>query len=208
MDASLDVDRGELEAGIKTLRRTTDSDQRGEAVFEFEDDQLLIHCGGVTVRAQAHGNWPGRARLASSVLMGAGRGLPPDDPLTLAVEDGTLYIGTLKLSCTWDSTGRPLIELPMNPNWTTLLQISRHYDQKTIEGSGITELITEAEERLNDKIDSATRKLESLGVTREDLEQLVEEKLAGEEEPDALIGPDQQRLPLRLDGDQLILGDD
>lgn len=208
MDAALQVNRRHLISGIQTIRRTTTPAERGEALLEFEDGRLCIYCGGVDVQAEAVGHWSGRAHVASSFLMRAERAIPTDDPLMLVVADGRLQLGSLRIRCSWDGTRAPVIHLPMNPNLRTLLTVSRQFSDSAIAGSGISELVTEAEERLRRALDSAARTLEPIGISRHDLESLINTKLRSSKRPDFLFGPEQGRLPLRFDGEQLVLGDE
>lgn len=208
MDASLKVDRQELKRALKTFRQTIDDREWRSAFVEFEDGSLVIECGGVEVRAEASGYWPGRARISSSLLSQVGSALPEEDPLMIEVDEDQLRMGSLKVNCGWDTTGQARIHVPLHTNLMTLLKISRRYDEEIIRSSGIAGMVSLAEDRLREKLDRVSQYLENLGVTRRDLEEIVERELDSLEEPDSLIGPGQKRMPLRYDGQQLTLEDE
>lgn len=202
--ASLEVAREDFEEALKTFGRTIDDREWRSAFLEFEDGSLVIECGNVTVGTDASGHWPGRVRISSAILARAARALPQENPLTVAVDGDQLLLGSLRLNCAWNTGNRPRLKVPLHANLKALLKISRRYDRETIRASGIAAMVGVAEDRLREKLDRASRYLENLGVTRKELQELVEAKLEASEEPDGLLGPNQKELPLRYDGDQLI----
>lgn len=206
MEASVTVHRNELTDALTTLRRTTERSERGEAVLSFEDGHLVIHCGGASVQVPAEGNWPGRLRMNSAALLGLSKNPPEENHLELKVGEGRIYFGTLAISGTWDETERELVTIPMNANLFRLLQVDQQYSDDVLEGSGLMGKIREARKKRTELLEKASAALAPLRIGRDDLEDLLEARLASEEEVESLLGSDQQNLPLELDGDQLGLG--
>lgn len=207
MKGSAEVNRQEFAEALSTIRRTTDKAERGEAIMTFEDEALVVHCGGASARAGAEGEWPGRLRVSSSALLGLGEVLPEENPLPVQVTGDKLRIGSVSISCTWDETERELVAIPMNANLLRLLQVDQQYPDDVLEGSGLAMKIEEARQHSESLLDEAVETLAPLGITREDLVELLQSRLESDEEVDTLIGPDQQRLPIEVEGEQLSLGD-
>lgn len=96
----------------------------------------------------------------------------------------------------------------MNANLFRLLQLDQQYSDDVLESSGVSQMIEEARRRRVELLDEGASLLEPLGLRRSDLENLLQERIETADDVESLIGPDQQTLPIRVDGEQLSLGHD
>ena len=170
---SLDVSRAALAEGLATLAGLTHA-PGAEAVLSHDGLHLLIELAGTSFTVLARGTWPGRARVAGSLLRGLARALPPGDTLRLRLEDGRLRLGSMSVPAQrQDLAPRTTIALPMDPALAVRLAVALAFTEAEIATAGLTDLVADAREEAGPLMASAVDALAPLGVTRADMEDFV-----------------------------------
>lgn len=210
MSAWLEVSQEDLSNALTMLGRVTDSAARGEAILHYDGDALELECGGASQQISATGEWPGRAFLPADSVLRLGSALRGGGQVRLEVKEGKLHIGTFRLSCRWSEVSSPIVELAINPPVAQVLAVAAAHSEEEIHNSGLDRVVEAATERREQLLDSAVSALSELGVTRSDIEKLVDESLPALKRDDRLsaLRRLQANLPLKVHGDQLDLGDD
>lgn len=178
MITTLSVNQSELAQALKTLRKFIKRGQKDEAVFSLTDGMLTIDIGGITVKATASGKLHGQACIRWAYLIGVANVVPTEDPVVFRFEDNRLVIGSTSLPCIWQEVVADVIDLPMNPPLPIVLNLRGKYTDEHIARSGLTGVVFMAEERMHKLIDEAASTLAELGVSRVDVERVVEHALA------------------------------
>jgi hypothetical protein len=175
MRYELKVNRKDLIDGLNRLRKAAKPKKNMEAVLSFENGNFIVFINGVSLDAQASGEFPGLVRIDASKAISLAKVLPPDDPLTIAHDEKRLYVGTFSLGCTWHNVKAHPVQLPIDPPLPLLLGLRLKYSHKEIFESGYSNPLGEAEHKAKMLITKAANALESLGVKREDVEKFVDE---------------------------------
>lgn len=103
--------------------------------------------------------------------------LPDEDPLLLKVQEGQLVIGDHAIPCTRDHPELHLVRLPANASLARVLQVAATSTPDEIERSGLSRLVNQAQARRQRLIARASALLGPLGISSEDLDQMVDEHL-------------------------------
>lgn len=178
MRHELEVNRAELVEGLEKLRKLVKKPKpHMEAVFSFEEGNLVVFLNGVSIFASAEGSLPGMARISGIRAISLSKAIPTDDPLTVALEEGRLSFGSLSIPCTWHDVEPNPIQLPIDPPLTVMLGVRMKYSEDEIFKSGLSKPVGEAEAQRNMLIRRAANALEPLGVHISDVERLVDDTL-------------------------------
>lgn len=180
MTSSFVANRNELAAAFKTLKRFLRRRTDIEAVLTFDNDRLSIDANGITVRASGTGSLQGQAYLNWRSLLGLATIMPEGDAVLIKVEAGHLIIGTTTIPCIWQESIIELIEHPMDAPLLMTLQLKNKYTDEQIVRSGLLEKVWEAERQMDEMIVQAATLLGPLGIGANDIRQLVDEALHGE----------------------------
>jgi len=151
------------------------------AVFTFEDQQLRIDLGGCSFRANAEGTWQGQAAVAVKLIQGLAKAPPTGKgPVMISCDGESLRIGHITLKCKWDRLHYPRITLPLGT--TSLLEIlslRKRYSADDIRHSELEKVVIEAESQATKLMENAVIALRLLEFTKDDLQRILEEKVAG-----------------------------
>jgi hypothetical protein len=177
MRYELKVNRAELAEGLNLLRRTAKPKKNMEAILSYEDGCFTVEVNGASIGATAEGEFPGRARIGAMQAVNLSKVLPLADPLTIAVDGNRLYIDTFSMPCVWHSTVLNPIRVPMDAPISILLGLEFKYSDQEIFQSGLSNPLSEARWKKKMLVGRAANALEPLGVTRADIEKLVDESL-------------------------------
>jgi hypothetical protein len=176
MRHELKVNRKDLIDGLIRLKKAAKPKKNMEALLSFENGNFVVFINGVTIEADASGDFPGLVRMDASKAINLATVLPPNDPLTIGHDGARLYIGTFAMPCTWHSSQTPrAVRLPIDAPLPLLLGLRLLYSDEEIFQSGNSNLLTEAERKTKTLITKATNALEPLGVKRADVEKLVDQ---------------------------------
>jgi len=132
MTISLTVPRKELIEALKMLRKHAKKKGAGDSILSYEDGMLTIQISGAVARAEAHGDWPGEARVPGRRISRLGPAVPPGDPVEISVEQGRLNIGSLSFNCVWQQKGASRILLPLDAPLPVILSAALKYSQDEI----------------------------------------------------------------------------
>ncbi|HWN08413.1 MAG TPA: hypothetical protein VNO50_03925 [Pyrinomonadaceae bacterium] len=177
MKYELKVNRKELIDGLNLLRKTAKPKKNMEAVLTFEDGNFVVFVNGVSIEATAQGAFPGMVRIPAAQAITLAKVLPPEDPLTIAYEETRLYIGTFSMPCVWHNVEPNPIQLPINPPFTVLLGLPLKYSDQEIFQSGLSKPLDEAQRRRKLLTTKAVNLLLEFGVSRAEVEKLIEESI-------------------------------
>lgn len=87
----------------------------------------------------------------------------------------------------WQAAFRSEIELPLDPDFLTVLRLPFQHSNDRLERAGLMPRVREAQERSGRLVRKATEILWPLGVTEEDVQGLVQDLLRGK--PTGEMGP-------------------
>src|SRR5260221_10727965 len=99
MAPTLLVDRSELVRALGIIAKQAKRKYVGDAMFSFANGQLRIDLDGLTVKAAAEGEWPGRARVAAAFAVAAAALAFPNDRVSLGVVGNQLVVDGLSRPC-------------------------------------------------------------------------------------------------------------
>jgi hypothetical protein len=195
VNPSLKVSRREAIRAFASMARIKGVPENTEGVMTYDGRNIVIRLAGFETAVEATGFWPGQARLPASLLTRLGKApLPDGDPVVFEVSGNRLRIGTLHVQCTWDTGADSRIELPLNPPLISVLRVAHLHSPEEIERSGLSELVSKAEQMSTSLVSEATSTLSALGVTTAQIESVVKKSVA------------QTDRPLSLEETQTIVG--
>jgi hypothetical protein len=166
------VDRYEFRAQTKIFLRR--SAVLGPALLSFEGGFLSIESGNVCAVMHATGEWHGRATFNQRILEALVRVPPDHDPVPFGYADGHLLIGTVACKCDWQLASHAFIADLHNLSLLDLLAIERTLPRVEIKTTELGILVGNALQLREQKIGRAVNALKDLGVTRADINALVD----------------------------------
>ncbi len=184
MSCSVRAARKDLIEALKPLRRIVrKKDFDSPAVVSMEGHALKVAFVGGAVSIPTEGSWAGEVRVPTLLFVRLAanlpKGIPAGDPLLVEVRDDRLYVGTAWGKCVWQAAFRSEIELPLDPDFLTLLRLPVQYSEDRLERAGLLPRVREAQEKSRRLVRKAADVLWPLDVSEEDLQRLVQERLAG-----------------------------
>ena len=175
----LQVNRLHFLECLKLIGKVKNATPNAEALLWAENGELFVSVPGVETSADATGVLPGRVRVPFWFVRGLAKIPPPGDPLVVKVRDGKLMIGSVSAPCIVEYESREKIELPLNATPLSILKLAYRHTPMEIESSGLAKPVADAEEWRDGQITRAHNHLYELGVTREELVELVDRKIGG-----------------------------
>jgi hypothetical protein len=148
------------------------------ALLAYEGGFLSIESGEATAVMHASGNWHGRATFSPNVLRAIVTVPPRHDPVLITYANGRLNIGGTSIPCTWQTASQPLINNLENPSLLELLALERTIPRSEMKGSPLGRRIRDASARANKRIEKASALLLDLGVTENEIRELIEKNIA------------------------------
>jgi hypothetical protein len=173
MPCSLTVERAALFDLLKTASKLGKPSDKAEAVLSFDGQSLGIEMTGMAFEVPATGEWEGEVLVPAGLIVRLGRHLPSGDQLAVSVKKERLWIEDFSVSCKRQPAFGKRIELPMDPTLQQILSLPHHYSRVTIERSGLTKTVEEAEEKMERCISRAAVNLRPLGVEPADVRWIV-----------------------------------
>jgi hypothetical protein len=178
MIAELTVSRSELEPAFALLRKLCKPRSSEQAVLSFDGACLHIELGGMAVAPAAIGQWSGQARVTGKFVLALAKVLPEGDPVKFSVDGDRLRVGTSVAKCAWKVGWNRTISLPEQPSHLQVLSLPVQHELFEIEASGYSGMLSESQAWREEKISDALKMLRDLGVTREDIEAVVDQAIA------------------------------
>jgi hypothetical protein len=171
----LSIPRSSLSEALTMLTKTAAQRRGEEAILTFDGTALLIELGGGAVTVPATGECSLQLRVPGIMLLNLSRVMPEDDPVPLVLEDRThLVIASIRLTCQAQPVGSKVVDLPVNAEKDDILQALSDFTPLQIEQSGLTKVHARAVAL--QRITDAARLLMPLGITEQDLLDLVEQR--------------------------------
>jgi hypothetical protein len=174
MNNRLEVDRGDLVAGLAHFRR---ANPRAKALLSFEGGFLSIEADDKTAVVRASGTWSGRARFGANILRALAGEPPSEDPVVFSLSDERLRISTMAIGCSWESTSAKFVQAATAPGYLDLLAMDRTLPRAEIHGTGLARKISTARSTLAGRVTKAAKLLEVAGINESELWALVEQKI-------------------------------
>ncbi len=171
----LSVARAPLLQALRALKNAAATRSGEEAILSYNGTDLLIELGGGAVAVPAMGVCNLQIRVPGIMLLNLGGVMPADDPLHIVLDDHThLLIAGIRLTCQAQPVGSKVVDLPVNAEKDDILQALSDFTPLQIEQSGLTKVHARAVAL--QRIADAARLLMPLGITEQDLLDLVEKR--------------------------------
>lgn len=171
------VDRDELLEAFNIIKGMRPASFAADAQVAFENGQLVIDSAGNSVTMEAHGEWPGVARVPMSFFVGLAKRPPDRDAVEFRVEGERFHIGSTSIACAVQSEREGAISIPLDPPITTLLKLAFTESHDLVEKAGLTRAVRNAEVRAGRRVDQAAVHLKTLGIEAEELAAFVREMI-------------------------------
>jgi hypothetical protein len=173
MPCSLKVERSALAELLKTAAKVGKTSDKAEAVLSFDGQALGIEMTGMAFELPATGEWDGEVLVPAALILRLRRHLPSGNQLQVSVRKERLWIEDFSVSCKQQPAFGKRIELPLDPTLQEILSLPHHYSRVTIERSGLSKTVEEAEEKMERCISRAAVNLRPLGVQASDVRWIV-----------------------------------
>ena len=176
--------------------------QSKQAQFDFIDlnakhAELEIVTTGASSTVPAEVAKPGYSRVPFRVIERIRRSIRSfsDDTLRIGIEPGSLRVEGLRVShpeITVQLVGARIADLPSDAPLLDIVALLERFRPEELEDSGILGRVMVAQEKISDLIDKAAVILGPLGVTREQVSQLVRHQIKKRGQPHKKTGPPSQ----------------
>jgi len=162
---------------LKDLRIGLKKNTSQRASISYADGLMEIALRGAAVQIHAEGIWRGTAHVAIQPLATLARIPPKKQRLALIYEEGRVKIGIMRLAAEWQDIGPPQLDLPLDANILDYLALKVHRTPTEISASGLDSQLERFEEEADKILARAEKALSPLQVTRQELWQMLWEKL-------------------------------
>jgi hypothetical protein len=175
MKNCLSVANGEFKDAIKPFgKKRLNLD---DTLVAFEGGFLIIESGGITAVMHATGEWHGRATFSKNALIALATVPPSQDPIVVEYDNSKIKFGNLSIPCNWELASQKFIEKLANPDLIDLLAMERTLPRAQLGRSGLGPHVKAAREKMERRIGAALKQLADLGVSEDEIRDLVEEKI-------------------------------
>jgi hypothetical protein len=147
------------------------------AVLGFDGSYLTVEVFDQMFVARATGVWPGNARVSATLIAALKQAPPAGDPLLVRYDGERLSIGSMRVDCVWQPVSAALTSAPAARDWIAALALRYSTPRGRIVTDGLANSIADAERKLSQLVARVARSLAPLGVTREDVRNLVETRM-------------------------------
>jgi len=175
MDSSeIIVKRSDLQQAIRKLQPAARGKKPPELVLQTEAGQLVLQVGEIKATIPGDGSLPGRAFISGLLVKILLKTLPltPEIPITRA--DDRIAFGKNRIGCRWEEPQHQEITIPVQEDWLEALCLRKKYSMRKIEELGQKQQYPRALKERDRRISQAYETLAALGVSREELLNLVE----------------------------------
>jgi hypothetical protein len=168
------VSRKEVQKGLVTLKNAFLVKPPPDIIIWCQKGLLNIKAGGCHIKLPALGEWEGQAQLPIKGIKLITRALPKVDPIPFIKYEDSLGIGHVRLYCSWAHVSKEQISIPINAQPVLILGYLKNYSNEELEASGVLWKCLAADQERIERINSAKKILTPLGVTMNDLIDLVD----------------------------------
>lgn len=167
---------GEFKEAIKIFAKARPP--LSEALLAFEGNYLSLEANDVVAVMRAQGVWSGRATFPGDVLRALARIPPAIDPVPVEYDGHRLLIGNLKIACHWQGSSDAFISSVLHPGPLDLLALERSLPRAELHGSDLGKEARNMKSLATRRINKAAELLEMFGISRADLQGLLEARIA------------------------------
>ncbi|MFT5393671.1 MAG: hypothetical protein ACI8PT_003873 [Gammaproteobacteria bacterium] len=175
----LEVEKKPFLRALKSLRISIRARQKDEASLSFSSGLLSIRMLESVVSIPATGTWSGTAKVVARTLIPIVTFPPDPDPLPLRFVDDRFFIAGWSVNGIWQAEGH--VEAHAMPDDATCVDFAalrRRYTDIELESSGLLARVRNAEQSIKVQVAQAARLLEEVGISGEDLQELIDNKIA------------------------------
>ncbi len=182
--ARLQTRAQDLVAALKLVKKFAGSEKKsGEALLGFDGTYLAIELAGVIQKSPATGDWTGEARVPGAFVMRFANidAVPDLVELTVTGTQLTVRSGSwaYDIVCKWEKTPRPGEGLPTKASFRDKVAFGFAHPPEHIERLGLKPVVEAAMAKAEKQMAAAAEPLRELGVTVEDIRELVKGKFGG-----------------------------
>ena len=149
----------------------------GPVLLAYEGGFLSVESGEVVAVMRATGSWNGRAFFNPAVLQALAKVPPSINPVPLAYADEHLLLASMTIPCRWEVASKALVAELLNPSMLQLLAMARTIPRAEIRGTELGKHISAAARTAERRITSVAKQLDELGLSEDDIRQLVETRV-------------------------------
>lgn len=177
------VELNEFNAGMKSfkkamvLKNKKKKPKIEKAILAFDNGFLTIECNDITAVMNAKGQWHGKVEFSESVVTALSLQPVNSNPVVISYLDEKLNLGGLRVTCDWVSSSKGMIEKLKNPSLIDIFAMYRTQPVLELKRSGIDERYKLAQQKMKRALATATKRLDGLEITEEDLLNLIEHKI-------------------------------
>ena len=170
---SVSIKRADWLNATGLLKKLCKAKRGEEAVLSFDGACLHIECGGMEVAPGASGDWPVQVRIDYHFLKMLAAVPPAEETVIFSVENNTLMSGSLTIPCKVQQAWSKMIDLPMNATELQILSLAFKHSPEEVQESGYGRVVSNAIEKLNERIAKAAEHLRNYPITQEELREFV-----------------------------------
>lgn len=171
------VDAKEFKEALIRIRKIIGKKPRLDLVLDFSEQDLVINCGGTEVLVGKKGTSRGKAKLSGHCANGLSMLQSKAATLSVQAMEDCIKIETMTLPCVWYDISPEFVSLPIGADFLTILSLRFDHTEAELEASGLEKILAQAESRLDRLMTNALKHLEPIGVTKEELQAWVGEKI-------------------------------
>jgi hypothetical protein len=134
---------------------------------------MIVDCAGNSVEFAARGQWEQVARVPASIFIGLSKRPPSADETVMRVDGARFYLGSTSADCVVQATPETRIVIPLDPSLRDLFKLNFQYPQDAIDDGGLQRAVDAAVEESLTLIRDAAVTLAPLGISAEQLRDLV-----------------------------------
>ncbi len=174
MKNHLEVDAAEFKFATKVFAKKRL--KMGTVLLAYENGFLSIESGEVTAVMHATGEWHGRAIFSPGIMRSLAMVPPAQNPIVITYAEDHLMLGSMKVTCLWNSVSESFIHELQNPDILDLLAMEL-IPGAEMRGTSLGGKIRNARQRFERRIKNAAAQLVELEVTEAELRNLVEARI-------------------------------
>jgi hypothetical protein len=171
------VSRDDLLSALNVLTVATRSKHPPELVIIGQRGLVILKAGGASFAILGKGCIFGQARLSGKMIEALRQTIPDEPHIIIGQDAGQISFGTFRFGCTWEIFDKQPMQIPINASLGQVLGIWQRYTDEEIDKSGYRPQFEAADRERLERITKALELLMPMGITREDLETIVDEAI-------------------------------
>jgi hypothetical protein len=168
------VDRRDLLQAIRSLQNAAGGKNPPELVLYSEAGHLVLRVGDSKSRIPGVGSLPGRAFISGLLVKILPKMIPNIPEIAITRADDRIAFDRNRIGCRWEDTLPAEVPFPLQEDWLEALCLREKYSLREIEEMGYKPRYESALQERDRHISQAYDNLAALGVSRQELQDLVE----------------------------------